>query len=155
MNHPIAFVFVASVEIVIANIEKLFDVVRQFVEERVSVPDFIENHQWKLVGPRGRHIGLGGEQWAWNGNVIGADLVSHYSRRLTESRSFGKLLSCDDDRRARDLAVNDQEPIGHRVTRQIVVMRFVLDLMCDEKSINSGRRQEISSTYVLLGERWA
>lgn len=42
--HPIAAVLVARVKEVIAHVEKFFDVVGEFiVEERISVPDFVEN----------------------------------------------------------------------------------------------------------------
>lgn len=77
MNHPIALVLVAGVEIIVTHVKKLLNIVREFIEERIPVPHFIKNHQRKLVWPTGRHVRLRGEQGSWNVNVIAGDLVSH------------------------------------------------------------------------------
>jgi hypothetical protein len=49
VDHPIALVLVAAIQIIIAHIEKLFDVFGKFIEKGIAVPNFIENHQRKLV----------------------------------------------------------------------------------------------------------
>lgn len=56
MNHPVAVILVTRVQKVIAHTEKILDVIAKFVQERIAVPDFIENDERKFVGSRWRHI---------------------------------------------------------------------------------------------------
>lgn len=76
MNHPVALVLITGVEIIVAHIKKLLDVIRQFIEKRIAVPDFIKNHQRKLIWSRWWHVRLRSKQWALNIKVIDRDLIS-------------------------------------------------------------------------------
>lgn len=50
MNHPIALVLVARIQIIVAHVEELLDVLGKLVEKGISMPDFVENDQRKFVG---------------------------------------------------------------------------------------------------------
>lgn len=63
MYHPVALVFVTGVQVIVAYIEEFLDVVRKFVQERIAVPDLVENHEREFIGARRRHIRLWGKQW--------------------------------------------------------------------------------------------
>lgn len=63
MDHPVALVLVAGVQVIVANVEELLDVVRKLVQKRIAVPDLVENHEREFVGARRRHIRLRGKQW--------------------------------------------------------------------------------------------
>lgn len=56
MDHPVALVLIAGVQIVVPDAEEVLDIVAELVQERITVPDLIEDDERKFVGSRGRHI---------------------------------------------------------------------------------------------------
>lgn len=79
------------------------------------MPDFVENHQLKFVGARWRHVRLWSKQRTYNVHVNDVDLISapFTSKLLTESRSFGELLSCNHDGALQLVAIDDEKTIRH------------------------------------------
>lgn len=78
------------------------------------------------------------------------DLIStKIPKNLTKSRSLGELLCGDDDRALELVAVDDQQPIGHGVAREIVVVWLVLDL-CGNL-VKNGKITQLGRWTALLG----
>ena len=56
MNHPIAFILIARIQIVIANIKQLLNVIGEIIDEGIAMPDLVENDEGEFVGTRWRYI---------------------------------------------------------------------------------------------------
>lgn len=76
MNHPVALVLITRVQIVIAHIKKLLDVLGEFVKERIAMPHFIEYDESEFVGARWWHVRFWSKQWTYNVIVNDVDLIS-------------------------------------------------------------------------------
>lgn len=63
MNHPIAFIFIARIKIIVAYIKELLNVIREIIDEGIALPNLIEYNQWKFIWTRRRHIAFRSKQW--------------------------------------------------------------------------------------------
>lgn len=63
MNHPIAFIFITRIQIVVAYIKKLLNVVGEIIDKRIAVPYLVKNYQWKFIWTRRWHVAFRSKQW--------------------------------------------------------------------------------------------